>query len=297
MGKGQSKSLTDIQFNAKIQADIAKLIGLIAAQNANIARYNREIEAWYKKLKPIPNAVTPSAMRAQPTGISAQAYANALAQLAHYKKSLGICNTDITALQTSAQTTFSELQLLKDDIDGLKAKAASLEADIDKAVLLQSATQRLLDEANDTIHRLNFTHDVSDTRALITDLNQPYVKHGDDLVAMLSKHIPITNANATYQKIEYREAEFEKLKNINTIINMVFYAGVIFLYTILFASNNVFLKERFIFYIILTFFPFLYPWIYLYATKIGTYLFPEKLFSGPVNAFIDQTNQPNVYYN
>jgi hypothetical protein len=43
--------------------------------------------------------------------------------------------------------------------------------------------------------------------------------------------------------------------------------------------------------------PFLYPWIYLFVIKIWTYLFPDKLFSGPTNAFIDQTKQPNVYYN
>ena len=296
MGKGQSK-LTDVQHNAKIMSDITISRRLIAVQNANIARYNREIEALYKKLRPIPNAITPSQQQAQPQQTSWFAYQNALSQLAYYKKALGTANTDITALQTSAQLTFNELQLLKDADAVLKEMAASLQKEIDAAVLLYNQTKQSLNDANDKINKMEFKQDVSDTLAMITDLNQPYVKHGDDLVAMLSKHIPITNADATYQKIEYREIEYAKLKSINTIINIVYYIGVIFLFVLLFASNNVFLKERFIFYLFLLLFPFLYPWIYMYIIQIWTYLFPTKLFSGPTNAFIDQTNQPNVYYN
>ena len=35
----------------------------------------------------------------------------------------------------------------------------------------------------------------------------------------------------------------------------------------------------------------------MYTIKIWNYFFPVKQYSGPVNAFVDQTNQPSVYYN
>jgi hypothetical protein len=151
------------------------------------------------------------------------------------------------------------------------------------------------DIARDAQLFAEFNQEASETQTLITDLNQPYVTNGDNLVAMLSKYIPKSNADATYTKIQYRDVEYSKLKNINTIINGVYYFGVIFLFILLFTSNNFYLKERFMFYIFLILLPFLYPWLYLYVTKIWRFLFPVSLLSGPKNAFIDESTQPNVY--
>ena len=286
---------SDEEWNRKVYASIDAMREQMLNSKDLMDRSNIEIDKLYASLR---NIIIEQAGNMNASCDSNQETITSLiAQVEYYTNEFNLAKNNIAALAENIRNISSELLKSIDANSVLNRTIASLQIELNQIILLQNNTQRLLNEANDIIKNLNFNHSASDTRAMITDLNQPYVKHGDDLVAMLSKYIPKTNADATYQKIEYREAEFQKLKNINNIINIVYYIGVVFLFVLLFTSNNVFLKERFLFYIFLLVFPFLYPWVYLFVIKIWTYLFPDKLFSGPTNAFIDQTKQPNVYYN
>ena len=101
--------------------------------------------------------------------------------------------------------------------------------------------------------------------------------------------------NTIVRKIDYREIEYNKLKIINSIINIVYYIVLILLFALLFSENNLLLKERFLFYIFLILLPYLYPWIYILTKKIWASLFPDTLTQGPTNAFLNNidTNFPD----
>jgi len=221
-----------------------------------------------------------------------------LAEMEKLKKQLKESKEKIVKLK-------KEIEDLKYKNENQREKITLLEQQLQYETELYNTTYKLYTDAlEDTIIALQqkklaeFNLSVSETQTLIEDLNQPYVNRGDDIVSMLSKYIPISNADATYQTIQYRNGDFDNLKKTNNTINIVYYVGVIFLFVLLFTSNNVFLSNRFIFYIFLILLPFLYPWIYLYTIKIWKYFFPVKYYSGPKNAFIDEaTNQSNVYYN
>jgi hypothetical protein len=297
------KEESDVEYNNGIYAEINKNREYVTNEQNNIRndtsdieRLNIEIAELYKRLRPISN-FAPSALAIKAPTISPRELQDVILQLKYYKEQLNLVQKDLKLSQEQIQQLFNEAQTLRDTVTANTAQIASLQKDLDtKTRLYEDALLQLI-ESNNIIKLLEFNQSVSDTRYLITDLNQPYVKHGDDLVAMLSKYIPISNADATYQKLEYRDAEFSNLKNINNIINIVYYAGVIFLFVLLFTSNNVFLSDRYLLYIFLILLPILYPWIYMYTIKIWNYFFPVQQYSGPVNAFVDQTNQPSVYYN
>jgi hypothetical protein len=228
------------------------------------------------------------------------------------QKQLKESNEKIVALTKQITEANAQVQSLTNQIQPLNVlntqnitRIQLLNKQLADEIDLYNRTYKLYTDALDALkiavaekELAEFNQSVFETQTLITDLNQPYVRRGDDLVSMLSKYIPISNADSTYQTIQYREGEFANLKYTNNIINIIYYIGVIFLFVLLFTSNNVYLKERFIFYIFLILLPILYPWIYLYTIKIWTYFFPVKHYSGPKNAFIDEaTNQSNVYYN
>jgi hypothetical protein len=101
--------------------------------------------------------------------------------------------------------------------------------------------------------------------------------------------------NTIVRKIDYRDIEYNKLKSINSIINIVYYILLILLFVLLFSENNLLLKERFLFYLFLILLPYLYPWIYILIKKIWTSLFPDTLTEGPKNAFLNNidTNLPD----
>ena len=108
--------------------------------------------------------------------------------------------------------------------------------------------------------------------------------------------------NTTVRKIDYRDIEHNKLKTINSTINIIYYICLLLLFILLFSENNLLLKDRFLFYIFLILLPFLYPWIYILIKKIWTSLFPNILTQGPKNAFLNNidTNLPdykNTPYN
>lgn len=283
--------LSDEEWNRRIYAKIHTNEDSINNNHSYIRKTTKEISDLYKQLRNINRQATAGA----PCAANEAMLKSLISQLAYYKAQLEIAKRDLAKSVLEIQQLFNQLQPLKDSAISNNILIQDLQKQLTEETILYNKAQLEVGYAYDAARQAQFNQSVSETQKIITDLNSPYVKHGDDLVAMLSKYIPKSNADTTYAKIEYRDVEFANLKNTNIIINIVYYIGVIILFVLLFTSNNVFLKERFIFYILLILLPLLYPWIYLYISKIWQYIFPTTLFSGPKNAFIDQSTQPNVY--
>ena len=127
-------------------------------------------------------------------------------------------------------------------------------------------------------------------RPLILDqihvLNQSKTTNSN-AVNILNTYLPSFDSNTIYREIEYRDNEYIRLYQINFILNILYYVGLIILLSLLFSSNNLLLKERFLFYLFLALLPFLYPWIFLFSRKIFNKIYPSISYNGPVNAFID----------
>lgn len=97
----------------------------------------------------------------------------------------------------------------------------------------------------------------------------------------------INNSQTNFRKTEYRSEEHNKLKSINSTINTIYYACIILLFMLLYTDNNLYLKERFIFYLFLVLLPYLYPWIFMYSNKLKNLIMPNISYTGPKNAFND----------
>ena len=109
-------------------------------------------------------------------------------------------------------------------------------------------------------------------------------------------NVPLTdNSQTNFRKTEYRSEEHDKLKSINRTINIIYYSCIILLFMLLFTDNNLYLKERFIFYIFLIILPYLYPWIFMYTIKLKNVIMPTITYTGPKNAFIDINNAEYPY--
>jgi len=109
-------------------------------------------------------------------------------------------------------------------------------------------------------------------------------------------NVPLTDDSQTnFRKTEYRSEEHDKLKSINRTINIIYYSCIILLFMLLFTDNNLYLKERFIFYIFLIILPYLYPWIFMYTIKLKNVIMPTITYTGPKNAFIDINNAEYPY--
>jgi hypothetical protein len=133
-------------------------------------------------------------------------------------------------------------------------------------------------------------------KKLITFLNEnPLIEKGNEMTDLLTNYLPINNAQTTYEKVEYRDKEHDKLKNINRIINIIYYCGVVLLLMLLYTENNLYPSERYPLYIFLFLLPYLYPWIYKLIGKIWGMIYPTIEYTGPKNAFIDNPNKPNSY--
>ena len=104
-------------------------------------------------------------------------------------------------------------------------------------------------------------------------------------------NLPLTDDSQTnFRKTEYRSDDHNKLKSINRTINIIYYSCIILLFMLLFTDNNLYLKDRFIFYIFLIILPYLYPWIFMYTIKLKNVIMPTITYTGPKNAFIDINN-------
>ena len=125
----------------------------------------------------------------------------------------------------------------------------------------------------------------------------------DKVNTILDNNTPTNDDYTTIvRKIDYRDIEYNKLKKINSTINIVYYICVGVLFILLYSENNLLLKDRFLFYIFLLLIPYLYPWGYILLKKLWNTLIPNDLTQGPKNAFLNNinTNYPdyrNIDYN
>jgi hypothetical protein len=125
----------------------------------------------------------------------------------------------------------------------------------------------------------------------------------DKVNTILDNNTPTNDDYTTIvRKIDYRDIEYNKLKKINSTINIVYYICVGVLFILLYSENNLLLKDRFLFYIFLLLIPYLYPWAVILLKKIWNTLIPTVLTQGPKNAFLNNinTNYPdyrNIDYN
>jgi len=125
--------------------------------------------------------------------------------------------------------------------------------------------------------------------------NTPLLNAQPKISELLTNYLPVNNAQTKYEKVVYRDEEHAKLKNVNRIINIIYYCGVVLLLLLLFTSDNLYLKERFPLYIFLFLLPYLYPWLYKFAGMIWGFIFPMIDYTGPKNAFIDKTYAKQPY--
>ena len=105
-------------------------------------------------------------------------------------------------------------------------------------------------------------------------------------------YTPIDESDTNFRKVEYRTKEHEKLRLVNRIINIVYYACIILLFMLLYTNDTLYLKDRYILYIFLLILPYLYPWIWMLGNKLKNLFMPDISYTGPKNAFIDKSVVP-----
>lgn len=91
-------------------------------------------------------------------------------------------------------------------------------------------------------------------------------------------------------KAEYRTVEHDKLKEISSLINIIYYSFLILLFMLLFSSNKLLLEERWYIYLILIILPYLYPWIFMALVRLKLSIFPNKDEKGPYVPFTDKSD-------
>ena len=123
-----------------------------------------------------------------------------------------------------------------------------------------------------------------------TDPTQP-LYNTDALSTLLTKITPTDEYETTIRKVEYRDMEYDKLKQMNKLINTIYYIGVGVLFVLLYSENNLLLADRYLFYIFLLLLPFLYPWVFILLKNIWKKMFPTESTYGPKNAFLNNNNE------
>ena len=120
-----------------------------------------------------------------------------------------------------------------------------------------------------------------------------YVNNFKLLYDKLTQFNPQVQADTTYRKIEYRDAEHKLLMTVNSFINVIYYVLLFSMVILLASSNRLLIKERFLVYFLLIILPFLYPYIFDFCKKIFKSLFISKPIHGPKNAFVE-IPPPNI---
>ena len=125
---------------------------------------------------------------------------------------------------------------------------------------------------------------------------EPNLYNTDAVSSFLEKITPTSDQHdTTIRKVEYRDIEYTKLKKMNKTINMVYYIGVGVLLVLLYSENNLFLSDRYLFYIFLLLLPYLYPWVFILLKKLWKKMFPDDLTYGPKNAFLNNNDERLPY--
>jgi len=107
-------------------------------------------------------------------------------------------------------------------------------------------------------------------------------------------YYPVIDTATNFRKVEYRNDEHEKLRSINRMINIIYYACVVLLFMLLYSNNTLYLKDRFLLYIFLLILPYLYPWLWMFFIKLKNLIMPTIQYTGPKNAFIDVSQDPKL---
>jgi hypothetical protein len=157
---------------------------------------------------------------------------------------------------------------------------------------------------NAILEQLNYDASYSDLQNIIgnNDLNLLVTNSMDsktdtenrtmvDMFNKFSKYMPETNPELTYRKIQYRDMEHDKLKWINNMMNIVYYSLLITLFLILYSSENLHFKERFLLYFFLIIAPLIFPFVYNFIKKIFNW-FGNSVnpIHGPKNAFLNSAD-------
>ena len=116
-----------------------------------------------------------------------------------------------------------------------------------------------------------------------------------DIYNKFMEYLPDTDPDLINRKIEYREMEHDKLKWINSLINILYYSLLITLIILLYSGDNLYFKDRFLLYLFLVLAPMLYPFIYSLIKKIIKIFNDNSPIHGPKNAFLDKSvNKPDI---
>jgi hypothetical protein len=118
--------------------------------------------------------------------------------------------------------------------------------------------------------------------------------NGLEFYKMFSKYVPYAEPDLINRKIEYRETEHDFLKNINSIMNIIYYILFVIMMVLLVGGNNLQLKQRFPIYILLLLLPFIYPYFFKLLNYIYNYFMDTKSIHGPKNAFLDTNGESNL---
>ena len=116
-----------------------------------------------------------------------------------------------------------------------------------------------------------------------------------DIYNKFKEYLPDTDPDLINRKIQYRNTEHDKLKWINSMLNIIYYSLLITLFILLYSAYNLYFKERFLLYLFLILAPILYPFIYSLIKKIFNIFSENNPIHGPKNAFLDKTvNKPDI---
>lgn len=114
-----------------------------------------------------------------------------------------------------------------------------------------------------------------------------------DMYNKFKKYFPETDPDLIYRKIQYRNMEHDKLKWINSVMNIIYYSLLITLFLILYSADNLYLRERFLLYLFLIMAPFIFPFFYNLLKNIFNLFSSSSPIHGPKNAFLDDSkNKP-----
>ena len=91
-------------------------------------------------------------------------------------------------------------------------------------------------------------------------------------------YYPVIDTATNFRKVEYRNDEHEKLRSINRMINIIYYACVVLLFMLLYSNNTLYLKDRIVLYIFLLILPYLYPWLWMFFIKLKNLIKINQLY-------------------
>lgn len=131
---------------------------------------------------------------------------------------------------------------------------------------------------------------------IVDRVNQTKDQTISEVYEKIKDYLPNTDIELINRKVEYRSMEHDKLKWINSIMNIVYYSLLITLFIILFSTDNLYFTDRFLLYLFLILAPYLFPYFYnLIKKTFNLFKNPISELHGPKNAFLDTSvNKPDI---